>query len=60
MNDYAHGAMGRRFALRLLEFADGGTLRLARFAYDTVSWHFGVKELVVAVRHMGNKLRASC
>ena len=60
MKDYAIAAMGRRFDLRLLELADGGTLRLARVARDTVSWHFGVEKLVVAELDMGNKGRAAC
>ena len=60
MNDYAISAMGGRFDLRLLELADGGTLRLARFVRDMVSWHFGVEELVVAALDMGNKGRAAC
>ena len=60
MNDYAIAAMGRRSDLRLLELADGGTLRLARFARNMVSWHFGVEELVVAALDMGNKGRAAC
>ena len=60
INDYAIAAMGRRSDLRLLELADGGTLRLARFARDMVSWHFGVEELVVAALDMGNKGRAAC
>ena len=60
MNDYALAAMGRRSDLRLLELADGGTLRLTRFARNMVSWHFGVEELVVAALDMGNKGRAAC
>ena len=60
MNDYAHGTTGRRSDLRLLELADAGTLRLAKFARDTVSWHFGVEKLVDAALDMGNKRRAAC
>ena len=60
MNDYALAAMHRGSDLRLLELADGRTLRLARFARDMVSWHFGVEELVVAALDKGNKGRAAC
>ena len=60
MNDYTHKAAGRRSDLRLLQLADAGTLRLARFARDTMSWHFGVEELVIAAFDMGNKGRVAC
>ena len=60
MNDYALMATRRGFDLRLLERADGGTFRLARFARDMVSWHFGVEELVVAVLEICNKKRVAC
>ena len=60
MNDYAHGATCQRSDLRLLKLADEGTLRFAMFARDTMWFHFGVEELVVATLDMGNKGRAAC
>ena len=44
----------------LIELSDAGTLRLARFAHDMVSWHFGMEKLIVAALDMTNTRRAAC
>ena len=44
----------------LLKLFGAGTLRVARFAHDMVSWHFGLEEVIVAALDMANKGRASC
>ena len=60
IDDYVYQATGWRSDLRLLELADAGTLRVTKFARDTVLWHFGMEELVVAALEMGNNGRAAC
>lgn len=32
---------------RLFELEDAGTLRLVEFAYDVMSWHFGLDKLII-------------
>ncbi len=59
LDEYAYAATGRRTNMRLLDFSDAGTLRLAKFAHDMVSWHFGLEELIVVALHMGAKSRAA-
>ena len=40
-----------------IDLADGGTLTLAEMAYEVLSWHFGLEDLVVAALDMGSKTR---
>ena len=57
---YAFGATRHHVERNLIDFSDAGTLRLARFAHDMVSWHFGLEEVVVAALDMSTKGRAAC
>ena len=36
LDEYSQGSTGRRVNLRLIDLADEGTLRLAKFAHDSV------------------------
>ena len=60
LDEYALGATRHHMDRNLIELADEGTLRLARFAHDMVLWHFGLKEVIVAALDMANKGRAAC
>ena len=42
-----------------IDLADGGTLTLAEMAYEVLSWHFGLEDLVVAALDMGAKTRCA-
>ena len=42
-----------------VDFADGGTLKLAKMAYEVLSWHFGLEDLVVVALDMGAKARCA-
>ncbi len=60
IDKYAVEATRRHMERNLLELSDAGTLRVARFAHDMVSWHFGIEEVIVAALDMANKGRAAC
>ena len=60
LDEYALGAKRHHVDRNLLELSNAGTLRVARFAHDMVSWHFGLKEVFVAALDMANKGRAAC
>ena len=42
-----------------IDLADGGTLTLAVMAYEVLSWHFGLEDLVVAALDMGSRTRCA-
>ena len=60
LDEYALGATRHHMDRNLIELSDAGTLRVARFAHDMVSWNFGLKEVIVAALDMANKERAAC
>ena len=60
LDEYAFGATRHHMDRNLIELSDAGTLRLARFAHDMVSWNFGLEEVIVAELDMANKGRAAC
>ena len=60
LDEYAFGETHHHVERNLLELSDAGTLRVARFAHDMVSWHFGMEEVIVAALDMANKRRAEC
>ena len=60
LDKYAVGAFRHHAELNLNDFSDAGTLRLARFAHDMASWHYKLKEVVVAALDMATKRRAAC
>ena len=55
LDEYAVGATRHNMERNLLELFDAGTLRVARFAHDMVSWHFGIEEVIVAALDMAFK-----
>ena len=60
LDEYALGATRHQVDRKLIELSDAGTLRVARFAHDMVSRHFGLKEVIVVALDMTNKGRAAC
>ena len=60
LDQYAFGATRHHVERNLIELTDAGTLRVARFAHDIISWHFGMEEVIVAALDMANKGRAAC
>ena len=40
-----------------IDLTDGGTLTLAKMAYEVLSWHFSLEDLVVAALDVGSKAR---
>ena len=60
LDKYTQGTSSRRANLRLLNFANEGTFRLAKFAHDTESWHIGEKRVVVVALDIDNKELAEC
>ena len=60
LDEYAFRATRHHVERNLLELSDAGTLRVARFAHDMVSWHFGMEEVIVAALYMATKGRAAC
>ena len=60
LDKYTQGTSSRRANLRLLNLANKGTFRLAKFAHDTESWHIGEDKLVVVALDMCNRERAEC
>ena len=59
-DEYALGATRHYMDRNLIELFNAGTLRVARFAHEMVSWHFGLEEVIVAALDMANKKRAAC
>ena len=59
LNDYSAEAAGYLGAIRHIELADSGTLKLAIMARGFASWHFGVEDLVVAALDMGCVCRSA-
>ena len=59
LDEYAFGATRHHVERNLLELSDAGTLRVARFAHDMISWHFGLEEVIVAALDMATKGRAA-
>ena len=55
LDEYAYRATHHHADLKLLDLSDAGTFRLARFAHDMVSWHFGLEEVIVAALDMVTK-----
>ena len=60
LDEYALSATRHHMDRNLIELTDAGTLKVARFAHDMVSWHFGLEEVIVAALDMANKRRAAC
>ena len=60
LNEYALEATSHYVDWNLLELYNAGTLRVARFADDMVSWHFALEEVIVVAFDMANKGRAAC
>ena len=60
LDEYGLGATHHHMDQNLLGLSDATTLRVARFAHYMVSWHFGLKEVIVAALDMSNRGRAPC
>ena len=48
LDEYALGKTRHQMDRNRIELSDAGTLRVASFAHDMVSWHFELKEVIVA------------
>ena len=60
LDEYALGATHHHMDRNLIELSIAGTLRVARFAHDMVSWNFGLEKVIVAALDITNKIQAAC
>ena len=60
LDEYALGTTRHHMNRNLIELSNAGILRVARFAHDMVSWHFGLKEVIVAALEISKIERAAC
>ena len=59
INDYSQAAVARNGRILLIDLADGGMLKLAVFARQAVTWHHGLKDLVLIAFNIKNQWRSA-